>query len=134
MMRAKVLFLFGLACTGVLSARTVALWPLEVTADGRFDGRCAIDSQNDLGAIDESWRVDAGIGWTLYADGKPLGAKIYNFYHPSYTDAFAVTHLRLGSTSAPLSGAVDMWRVTMSALTPAEFLWDTPKGATIFIR
>ena len=29
--------------------------------------------------------------WTLYADGKPLGAKIYNFYHPSYTDAFAVT-------------------------------------------
>ena len=54
MMRAKVLFLFGLACTGVLSARTVALWPLEVTADGRFDGRCAIDSQNDLGAIDES--------------------------------------------------------------------------------
>ena len=62
MMRAKVLFLFGLACTGVLSARTVALWPLEVTADGRFDGRCAIDSQNDLGAIDESWRVDAGIG------------------------------------------------------------------------
>ena len=54
MMRAKVLFLFGLACTGVRSARTVALWPLEVTADGRFDGRCAIDSQNDLGAIDDS--------------------------------------------------------------------------------
>ena len=45
-----------------------------MTADGRFDGRCAIDSQNDLGAIDESWRVDAGTGWALppNPDASPL--------------------------------------------------------------
>ena len=128
------IFIDKSGATPRLKVKARGLWPCTPWIDTAFDA--------DLSPFANTWTHVAVVydssdytgSWTLYADGKPLGAKIYNFYHPSYTDAFAVTHLRLGSTSAPLSGVVDMWRVTMSALTPAEFLWDTPKGATIFIR
>ena len=74
MMKARDIFLVCLAVAGVASARTVALWPLEATANGGFDGRCAIDYQNDLSAVNNVWRMGAGTGWALppNPDASPL--------------------------------------------------------------
>ena len=128
------IFIDKSGATPRMKVKARGLWPCTPWIDAAFDA--------DLTPFANDWTHVAVVydssdytgSWTLYADGKPLGAKLYNFYHPSYTDAFGVTHLRIGSTVAPFAGSVDMWRVTMSALTPSEFLWDLPKGATIFIR
>lgn len=46
-------------------ARTVALWPLEQRDDGSFDGRCLIDSTNNL-SLGPSASVEAsGVDWGL---------------------------------------------------------------------
>ncbi|MGN0852275.1 MAG: LamG-like jellyroll fold domain-containing protein [Kiritimatiellia bacterium] len=65
MMKAKgLLGLLCLAAAGVASARTVALWPLEATATGGFDGRCVIDSANDLN-VRNFVLTDSDLGWDL---------------------------------------------------------------------
>ncbi len=53
----------ALACAAA-EARTVALWPMERKHNGSFDGRCMVDSTNDLvwagGAVEEQT-----VGWSL---------------------------------------------------------------------
>ena len=64
MLKARDIFLACLAVTGIASARTVALWPLEATETGAFDGRCVIDSRNDL-SVRNFALVDSDLGWNL---------------------------------------------------------------------
>lgn len=62
MLKVRDIFLACLAVTGVASARTVALWPLEATETGAFDGRCVIDSRNDL-SVRNFTLVDSDLVW-----------------------------------------------------------------------
>ena len=65
----SMLMAMGMAVVGTVSAETVALWPLNWDkTNGRLDGRCAIDSANDLSHdanVGYDWGTSAGLGWTL---------------------------------------------------------------------
>ena len=59
-----------LGCAGGVSAKTLALWPVEYrTATGSVDGRCAIDARNDFTIFNPAEKnvstASGGIGWHL---------------------------------------------------------------------
>lgn len=63
--RAVGVLLAALAC-GAACARTVALWPMERKHNGSFDGRCLIDSTNDLAWAGGAVAVEEQtVGWSL---------------------------------------------------------------------
>ena len=66
-------------------------------------------------------------------EGKQVG-KVKNFYRPTTVDYSRGGDFTLGSTVRPLSAAVDMWRVSMVAYTPEDFLYAPPGGMTILFR
>lgn len=117
-----------------LKVKARGLWPCTPWIDTAFNV--------DLATLAGVWTHVAVVydptdfegSWSLFVDGKPLGEKIYNFYYPSTTDAFRVADFRLGSMLRPLSGAVDMWRVTTGALAPAELLFAKPRTLVIYVR
>ncbi|MGN0847127.1 MAG: LamG-like jellyroll fold domain-containing protein [Kiritimatiellia bacterium] len=67
MMKARVLLGLGLAAAGVASARTVALWPLEVFPNnGGIDARCAVNPANDFAVVADNAKAEAqGMAWSL---------------------------------------------------------------------
>ena len=71
--------------------------------------------------------------WTLYVEGKQVGT-VKNFYRPTSVDYSRGGDFTLGSTVHPLSAAVDMWRVSMVAYAPEDFLYAPPGGAIIIFR
>ena len=117
-----------------LKVKARGLWPCTPWVDTAFNV--------DLAALAGVWThlavvydpTDFEGSWSLFVDGRQVGEKIYNFYYPSTTDAFRVADFRLGSTRHPLSGAVDMWRVTTGVLEPAELLYAKPRGLVIYVR
>ena len=108
-------------------------WPCTPYVDGAFDAdltplmgtwahvAIAYDANNDEGA------------WMLYVEGKPVGT-VKNFYRPTSVDYSRGGDFTLGSTVHPLSAAVDMWRVSMVAYAPEDFLYAPPGGAIIIFR
>lgn len=117
-----------------LHVRARGAWPCTPFVDAAFDA--------DLAPFAGRWTHLAvvyepheGTGaWTLYADGRPLGAKVRNFYVPAACDYFPCGDLRIGSTERPLRGEVDMWRLTEGALASGDFLYAPPGGVTILVR
>ena len=108
-------------------------WPCTPYVDGAFDA--------DLTPLMGTWAhvaiaYDANNGegaWMLYVEGKPVGT-VKNFYRPTSVDYSRGGDFTLGSTVHPLSAAVDMWRVSMVAYTPEDFLYAPPGGAIIIFR
>ena len=108
-------------------------WPCTPYVDGAFDA--------DLTPLIGTWAhvaiaYDANDGegsWTLYVEGKLVGT-VKNFYRPTPVDYSRGGDFTLGSTVHPLSAAVDMWRVSMVAYAPEDFLYAPPGGAIIIFR
>ncbi len=107
-------------------------WPCTPYVDGTFDA--------DLTPYLGTWVhmaivydiADGEGSWTLYVEGKQVGGKVKNFYHPTPIDYSRGGDFRIGSTTHPLSAAVDMWRVSTIAYTPDDLLF-APLGGTIMI-
>lgn len=70
MLKRTMLAILGLLCVQSLTAKTVALWPLDYNpAIGTYDGRCAIDSANDLTVANvTATKTAAEAGWNLPAN------------------------------------------------------------------
>ena len=108
-------------------------WPCTPYVDGTFDA----DLTPYLGTwahVAIAYDANDGEGsWTLYVEGKQ-GGTVKNFYRPTSVDYSRGGDFTLGSTVRPLSAAVDMWRVSMVAYTPEDFLYAPPGGMTILFR
>ena len=107
-------------------------WPCTPYVDGTFDA----DLTPYLGTwahVAIAYDSNDGEGsWTLYMEGKQVGNKVKNFYRPTPIDYSRGGDFRIGSTTHPLSAAVDMWRVSTVAYTPDDLLF-APLGGTIMI-
>lgn len=129
------LFIDRTGTTPRLKVKARGVWPSTPFIDTAF-------ADVDLMPFADVWThvavvydpTDRTGSWTLYADGRQLGVKIYNFYYPTSLDYFRSGAFRIGSTTRPLAGEIDMWRLTVGVLSPAELLYAAPKGLTIFIR
>ncbi len=128
------LFLDRSGAVPCLRIKGTGVWPCTPFLDATFDA--------DLSMLPGEWAHIAvaydstdGMGsWTLFVDGRQLGKKVYNFYKPTAFDHFRSGTFRIGSTSHPLEGSVDMWRLPCGTLTAENLLYATPKGVVIFIR
>ena len=67
------------AMAGSVSAKTVALWPLNVNKDGSFDGRCAIHQANDLTCSAVLTKEYPGTAWSVPPNPDP-GNHIFTPY------------------------------------------------------
>jgi hypothetical protein len=109
-------------------------WPCTPYVDGTFDA--------DLTPYLGTWAhmaiaYDSNDGegsWTLYVEGKRVGNKVKNFYRPTPIDYNRGGDFRIGSTTHPLSAAVDMWRVSTVAYTPDDLLFAPPAGMIMIFR
>lgn len=109
-------------------------WPCTPWINTAFDA--------NLSAIVNSWVHLAVVydpndytgSWSMFVEGRQLGGKIYNSYYPSSIDGFRTFDFRLSSPNAPLSGSVDMWRITTAALSVEDLLYAKPEGFLFFIR
>ncbi len=117
-----------------LRIKGIGVWPCTPFVDTAFDA----DLSMLLGVwthIAVAYDSTDGMGsWTLFVDGRQLGGKVYNFYKPTTLDYFRSGTFRIGSTTHPLEGSVDMWRLTCGALAAENLLYAAPKGVVIFIR
>ena len=109
-------------------------WPCTPYVDGTFDA----DLTPYLGTwahVAIAYDSNDGNGsWTLYVEGKQVGSKVKNFYRPTPIDYSRGGDFHIGSTTHPLSAAVDMWRVSMVAYAPEDLLYAPPSGAVIIFR
>ena len=107
-------------------------WPCTPYVDGTFDA----DLTPYLGTwvhMAIAYDIADGEGsWTLYVEGKQVGGKVKNFYRPTPIDYSRGGDFRIGSTTHPLSAAVDMWRLSTVAYAPEDLLF-APLGGTIMI-
>ena len=109
-------------------------WPCTPYVDGTFDA--------DLTPYLGTWAhmaiaydiADGEGSWTLYVEGKQVGGKVKNFYRPTSIDYSRGGDFRIGSTTHPLSAAVDMWRVSTVAYAPEDLLYAPPAGMLILFR
>ena len=109
-------------------------WPCTPYVDGTFDA----DLTPYLGTwvhMAIAYDIADGEGsWTLYVEGKQVGGKVKNFYRPTPIDYSRGGDFRIGSTTHPLSAAVDMWRLSTVAYAPEDLLFAPPGGMTILFR
>jgi len=92
------------AMAGSVSAKTVALWPLNVNKDGSLDGRCAIHPANDLTYSTTATKERSGTAWSVPPNPDP-GMHVFTPYD-------------IGAVSAP-SGNFPLAKGTSA--TPALF-------------
>ena len=109
-------------------------WPCTPYVDGTFD----TDLTPYLGTwahVAIAYDIADGEGsWTLYVEGKQVGSKVKNFYRPTSIDYSRGGDFRIGSTTHPLSAAVDMWRVSTVAYAPEDLLYAPPSGTLVLFR
>ena len=102
--RLSLLGIVIFAMAGSVSAKTVALWPLNVNKDGSLDGRCAVHPANDLTYSTTATKERSGTAWSV-PPNPDSGVHVFTPYD-------------IGAVSAP-SGGSPMAKGTSA--TPALF-------------
>lgn len=103
-----VLMCLAFASIGSLSARTIALWPIEMDpATGAFDGRCAVNPDFSLYVSSTNVEgIEQGVGWNLPPNPEPETMTMFPAVSRTAVRSFRTDSLKTGFPLAARSPAL----------------------------